>query len=913
MKTESVLPVHRPERQLAFNSKVDRAGSSNRFPLVGRVKDSAVGGFVYKLWRVCTTTLEGSLSDTFKLVSSDDSDEARTSASGVSKLAAKVGDADSFLDAVVVDNEDHVEVKGPGLHQSDSSQRSGQGGSNSTGLGMHRLDFHGDDGHHYQGGLKSWIIYRGWPEVVAFFEPRLPEHEEEFQRQTWHSNKLLAFAASLFLILNWVLYLILNNDSTKLSGYGRIVYWAGFTVFTVPTPFMIALDMPRRLPITFQIFFCISVWYCAFSELIQIKQCHFFLPDFRNCHGKDFLAMSYYATGFPALFMFVVSKRLYNCIAQVLFLILLCVLILPDQGIYARNVVSFAVFSIFIQGLDYMMENARRKMFLLALQLKQAFRAKHKAKLAESKASFTKRRFANYIFHEVRVPLNNAVLAFQLLQSGNAFREDYAKTISLAPFDTRHPGSSGGTTGARQLTLDRALDERIDSVPLSLEPGRPAEPEGLWVIGSELRLHQVLTNLATNAVKYTPEGGGSIRISTEFLGITMRDELPGNPPDIEQEQPHERSMEKTDHTGTRVGEASELHQSAHRSHSPLLTRNGSGSVQQTQCLSFRLEAFQPFVQTTVGQSSGSGTGLGLAIVKQIVRLSGGRLGVISRRGEGSKFWIELSYPIASAAEIQTARDANTLTSLPRSYGHRNKNSGFISGPLITSTPHAADKLSDATPAFAAAAEAAASSPVSVSRSPMPPRYESNPDSGTARPESPPLPPAAPTTPLGADVSSSDPLLVLVVDDDAVTRVLSSNSGVSCTPPRTEGVRRHGVGADPHTYDLICLDNFMPVMTGEDAVKEIRANDRDDFVVGCTGNALTEDQDSYREAGADEVMVKPVMIQCVSSSSSTCAEPGIDAKDEREQPQRHDTPRPSWAPFPTIPSRVTTPYTPPTPI
>jgi hypothetical protein len=47
-------------------------------------------------------------------------------------------------------------------------------------------------------------------------------------------------------------------------------------------------------------------------------------------------------------------------------------------------------------------------MFLLALQLKQAFRAKHKAKLAESKASFTKRRFANYIFHEVRVPLNNA-------------------------------------------------------------------------------------------------------------------------------------------------------------------------------------------------------------------------------------------------------------------------------------------------------------------------------------------------------------------------------------------------------------------------------------------------------------------------------------------------------------------------
>lgn len=155
-------------------------------------------------------------------------------------------------------------------------------------------------------------------------------------------------------------------------------------------------------------------------------------------------------------------------------------------------------------------------------------------------------------------------------------------------------------TGARHLTLDRSLDEQIDTVPLSLDPGRAEEPEGLWVVGSELRLHQVLTNLATNAVKYTPEGGGSIRISTEFLGISTRDELPGIPPDIEQE--------KT--TDTRV--ASSEARSGQRSHSPPLTRNGSGNV-TTQCLNFRLvvhdsgpgikpsdlvedRLFQPFVQ-----------------------------------------------------------------------------------------------------------------------------------------------------------------------------------------------------------------------------------------------------------------------------------------------------------------------------
>lgn len=52
-------------------------------------------------------------------------------------------------------------------------------------------------------------------------------------------------------------------------------------------------------------------------------------------------------------------------------------------------------------------QNSRR-MYVLNSQLKVAYRAQQKAQIAESKASHAKKRFASYIFHEVRVPLNTA-------------------------------------------------------------------------------------------------------------------------------------------------------------------------------------------------------------------------------------------------------------------------------------------------------------------------------------------------------------------------------------------------------------------------------------------------------------------------------------------------------------------------
>ena len=53
-------------------------------------------------------------------------------------------------------------------------------------------------------------------------------------------------------------------------------------------------------------------------------------------------------------------------------------------------------------------------------ELKNQYRATQKAQVAERKAGDSKRRLTSYIFHEVRVPLNTAMLATQNMEAGGA-------------------------------------------------------------------------------------------------------------------------------------------------------------------------------------------------------------------------------------------------------------------------------------------------------------------------------------------------------------------------------------------------------------------------------------------------------------------------------------------------------------
>jgi osomolarity two-component system, sensor histidine kinase SLN1 len=140
----------------------------------------------------------------------------------------------------------------------------------------------------------------------------------------------------------------------------------------------------------------------------------------------------------------------------------------------------------------------------------------------------------------------------------------------------------------------------------------------------------------------------------------------------------------------------------------------------------------------------------------------------------------------------------------------------------------------------------------------------------------------------------EPLQVLVVDDDSLTRnlmtrlltrlgciVTTGENGVkaleillgsvftpseSATPstamPSTPGTSNSGVETNvpsqPRFFDIVFLDNQMPLMSGLEAIARLRAAGREDLVVGVTGNALIRDQDEYLTAGVDHVLIKPVL-------------------------------------------------------
>ena len=148
----------------------------------------------------------------------------------------------------------------------------------------------------------------------------------------------------------------------------------------------------------------------------------------------------------------------------------------------------------------------------------------------------------------------------------------------------------------------------------------------------ERRIKQVLINLLTNSVKFTPSGGKVSLLVAIGIGNTWQGKAI-----IPQRLQNTNSwMIVFQVVDTGIGIASN---------------------------NLRL-LFQPFVQVDSALNRQyEGTGLGLALVKQIVELHGGQVIAESEVGQGSRFTVALPYEITTSDAIASASISPTLSSL----------------------------------------------------------------------------------------------------------------------------------------------------------------------------------------------------------------------------------------------------------
>jgi two-component system OmpR family sensor kinase len=156
------------------------------------------------------------------------------------------------------------------------------------------------------------------------------------------------------------------------------------------------------------------------------------------------------------------------------------------------------------------------------------------------------RQFVADASHELRTPL--ATIAGYAELARRRPDDDLAVRTALGKVEEE---SGRMTTLVEDLLLLARLDsgrplerQPVDLTKLLLEAVSDARvlapdhrwrlelsQEGVEVAGDELRLHQVVTNLLTNARKYTPPGT-TVTVRAHDGGFDVRDDGPGFPPDL---------------------------------------------------------------------------------------------------------------------------------------------------------------------------------------------------------------------------------------------------------------------------------------------------------------------------------------------------------------------------------------------
>ena len=257
-------------------------------------------------------------------------------------------------------------------------------------------------------------------------------------------------------------------------------------------------------------------------------------------------------------------------------------------------------------------------------ELAESKEALSDALIAAEHANRAKTTFLNNMSHDIRTPMN-AIVGFTALAASHIDNKeqvrDYLEKISVS---SQHLLS----------LINDVLDmSRIESGKMTIEEGPVHLPDVIHdlrtiihsnvmskqqelfidtqdvvhedIVTDKLRLNQVLLNILSNAIKFTPAGGTiSFRViekasaSAAFANFEFR-----------------------------------------------IKDNGIGMSEE-----FQKTIFEAFTREKTSTVSGiEGTGLGMAITKNIVDMLGGTIEVISEEGKGSEFIVNIPCKISDSS------------------------------------------------------------------------------------------------------------------------------------------------------------------------------------------------------------------------------------------------------------------------
>ncbi len=272
------------------------------------------------------------------------------------------------------------------------------------------------------------------------------------------------------------------------------------------------------------------------------------------------------------------------------------------------------------------------------------------AKEAAEAANKTKSAFLANTSHELRSPLN-AIIGFAqvMLRNSNLSKEqqqhlgiiqrsgEHLLALINEVLDTAKIEAGRTTLNETAFDLHGQLDDLEETFRLKAkEKGlqlifdrRPDFPR--YVKCDRTKLRQVLINLLNNAIKFTKEGGVSLRAKGK------RQEARGKRDENSQFPiPHSQN--------TKI----------------YLEIEDSGPGIAPEELD---KIFDPFVQTATGIEAQEGTGLGLSISKSYIELMGGSIGVRSQLDRGTCFKFDLKVELVEAAEVETEKTPRRIIAL----------------------------------------------------------------------------------------------------------------------------------------------------------------------------------------------------------------------------------------------------------